>query len=157
VVRRLLSLELDPRRPATERLKLLGIARDYGRQAVVRDPKSPDGHRLLARIDQERAATLAETGDRVERFGALDSAAAHWDAAIARYPSNVRDRLAAAEVRMDLWRTRGRPADAAIGLEHLATALTVDALRETEQTAKLSAAERARVGELQRLLTEPPN
>lgn len=155
LARTLTPIAVNAARDEAQRLNAIDAAERLARVALDRDPDSSSAYRLLARVLEERANILADSPDVNRVAHVLREAAANWEQAIQRNPSEVRDRIEAAELSRRLWALQGRKADADVARRHLAVALKIDSQRPPGQAAKLSAAELKRIDEIQAELERP--
>jgi hypothetical protein len=155
LARTLAPLGLDPAREDVYRIAAIEAAERLARVARDRDPESHASYRLQARVAEERANILADSTDVASVSRALREAANYWEQAIERHPTQVRDRIEAAELRRRLWILEHRSDDAAAAREHVSVALEIDRSRQEGQAAKLRETELARIAAIQRHVDEP--
>lgn len=137
----------QPGLPLERTDELAGRARALATMAMERDQRNPTIRALLARTYDQHAAILEQLGKQRDAGELRLSAAALWDEAVTRYPTNPRWRIDAAAAWLA---TLPLEADtpqtvAAAAAAHLSRALEIDATRPAENASKLRPAELDRI------------
>jgi hypothetical protein len=169
--RTVVQLSRLPKVDGATRRQWLGLARSYAEAAVRHNPRDSSNYALLAMVEQELATSLgsAASPDQAwpawvrhawvwERHAwerhAWERAAASWDDAVRRYPTDPRTRISAGRAWLELWRLSGRPQAADRAREHFEQALRIDDQRPPQDTVRLRPKERDQVaGYLRQLAT----
>jgi tetratricopeptide (TPR) repeat protein len=164
-----------PKLDEAARRNWLGLARSYAQAAVRHNPRDTTNHALLAVAEQELANALgsAASPDQAwpawarhawvwERHAwerhAWERAAASWDDAVERYPTNPRARISAGRAWLVLWQLGGRSEAADRAREHFEQALWIDDQRPPQDTVRLRPRERDQVaGYLRQLMAPVPS
>ncbi len=141
----------QPGLPPERADEFAGRARALATFAMERDKRNPTSWALLARTYDQHAEILEQLGKQRDAGVLRLNAAALWDDAITRYPTNPRWRIDAAAAWLA---TLSQEADApqavaARAAAHLSRALEIDATRPAENASKLRPAELDRIRVLQ--------
>lgn len=131
---------------ADARIGLLEAAREHALIAQQRNPQAASAYRLLGQIDAALEEPYLHELRPEDAVNAIERSARAWEQAVERYPTDPRTRIGAALASFRLWESTDEHAAAKRAIEHIKTALRLDAPRPAGESVKLQR------GELERLV-----
>lgn len=152
IARMLLQVSRAPEVRSTTKRAYLQLAMHAVDVAIARNPLNMNHYATRARIWQELAREERRDASRTAELHALRQAAADWDRAVARYPTDPRAQLSAAHAWFSVWEATQDSAAAERVRGHLDAALAIDAQRAPGEVVRLRAAELAEIDQLRAAL-----